>query len=197
MNLSYLAVERDIGIQERESQFWLSRGISSVQVTSMREAIEAASKNQFIYIGINAANIDYLPCLSVLRGATNDPIFIATTSYTMQEQGLTLDQGADSFGQISDNPNDNYNSVMAGIKRCEARSKQRKPTLKIATYKNVLLVYKYRLAFVDDIRVDLTKLEFNLLFLLMSNRGQVFTFEQLYRNVWESDYNLDYISVRL
>ena len=187
MQLTYLAIENDLAVHQRESEYWLARGISSIRVSSMSEAIDAASKQQFLFIGINASNINYQPCLGLLREVTNDPILISTTTYTMQEQGIAIQLGADLFGQISDAPNDNYKSVMALIQRLEARSKQVKPPLKIAVYKNILLSYDYRAVFINDVKIDLTRIEFELLYTLTTNPGRVFTFEQLYNQIWESE----------
>ena len=126
MSLVYLAIEKNEMIHERESKAWLDRNISSIRVSSMNEGIEKAIKNQFLYIGINAANINYMPQLRLLRDVTNDPILISTTTYTMQEQGKAIGLGADLFGQISDNPSENIESVMALINRLNERSRQRK-----------------------------------------------------------------------
>ena len=195
MTPTYLAIENDLDIHERESKFWQSRGISSVRVTSMSEGICAASKQQFLYIGINASNIDYQPCLSLLRETTNDPILVATSTYTMQEQSKALRLGADLFGQISDNPSENYESVMALIERLNARSKQTKPLLALTIHKYVLLSYDYRVVFVNDAKVDLTKIEFELLYTLITNPGRVFTFEQLYIKIWGYEYDRSVIAV--
>jgi len=169
VNPTYLAIENDLDIHERESEFWLSRGIASIRVSSMGDAIDIATKQQFLYIGINASNIDYLPCLSLLREVTSDPILISTSTYTMQEQGKALRLGADLFGQISDTPSENYESVMALIKRLNARAKQAKPPLALTVHKNVLLSYDYRAVFVNDAKVDLTRIEFELLYTLITN----------------------------
>jgi len=187
MKLTYLAIENDLNFHQRESEFWLARGISSIRTSTMSEAIDTASKQPFLFIGINASNVNYQPCLGLLREVTNDPILISTTTYTMQEQGTAIQLGADLFGQIGDDSSDNYKSVMAIVQRLEARSNKTKPPLKIAVYRNILLSYDYRTVFVDDVKVDLTKIEFELLNTLISNPGRVFTFEQLYDRIWSSD----------
>lgn len=43
----------------------------------------------------------------------------------------------------------------------------------------------------NDITVDLTGKEFDLLFFLASNKGQVFTKKQIYTQVWENEYAFD------
>ena len=195
MSMLYLAVEKDLTIHERESTFWLSHGVASIRVSSMIEAIELSCKMEFLYIGINASNIDYLPSLKLFREVTNDPIFISTDSYTMQEQTKAHRLGADLFGQISDTPSENYEAVMAKIENLAWRINNPKPFVNLVTYKNILLSEPYRLALVNDVEVNLTRIEFDLLYILASNRGRVFTFEQLYHQVWGNEFDKPVVKV--
>ena len=48
-----------------------------------------------------------------------------------------------------------------------------------------------RVVTLNDITVDLTGKEFDLLFFLASNKGQVFTKKQIYTQVWENEYAFD------
>lgn len=43
----------------------------------------------------------------------------------------------------------------------------------------------------EDAEIALTPKEFDILYFLARNRGEVFTKEQIYQAVWESDYLLD------
>lgn len=43
----------------------------------------------------------------------------------------------------------------------------------------------------DGIEISLTPKEFDILYFLARNRGEVFTKEQIYQAVWENDYLLD------
>lgn len=43
----------------------------------------------------------------------------------------------------------------------------------------------------DGVQIPLTPKEFDILYFLARNRGEVFTREQIYQAVWENDYLLD------
>jgi two-component system response regulator VanR len=187
LNLLYLAIEKDDNVHERESKFWLSRNVSSVRVSSMTEGIEAAIKQQFLYIGINADNINYKPQLPHLREATHDPIFIASSTYTMQEQGIAVRLGADLFGEAGETPNDNYDTVMANIDALQERIKRRKPSVKTIPYGNVLIAPKHRQVFVYDKEIELTRIDFDLLYYFMNNRGHVLSSEQIFSRLWKNE----------
>lgn len=178
----------DIAVHERESKFWLSRNISSVRVSSMREAIEIVQTMRFLFIGINSSNIDYLPLLRLLRETTNDPIFISSGAYTMQEQGVALENGADLFGQLSDDPNDNYYSCMAAIKRLDERASQRKKPIAVLYHGDILVAPTYHKAFVNDMEIKLTRAEIAILRSLMMSKGAILTHDQIFDIVYDGEF---------
>ena len=188
MNAIYLAIEKDIDFHEKESEFWLSRGVSSIRVSSMSEGIKEVGNHQFLYIGINADNINYKHQLPLLREATNDPLFISSTTYTMQEQGIAIKLGADLFGQIGETSKDNFDTVMANIEGLQERSKRRKSPVCLIHYGNILIAPKHHHVFVDDMSVQLTKSDLDLLCFFMNNRGQVLNATQIYNHLWKNDH---------
>lgn len=50
---------------------------------------------------------------------------------------------------------------------------------------------RFRRVLRDDTEISLTPKEFDILYFLARNRGEVFTKEQIYQAVWENDYMLD------
>ena len=90
-----------------------------------------------------------------------------------QGLGDLLDGGADSLmleladGQAQPRPD--------GVIRCGALS----------------IDHRQRRVCRDGCELSLTPKEFDILFFLARNRGEVFTKEQIYQAVWESDYLLD------
>jgi uncharacterized protein YccT (UPF0319 family) len=124
MQQFYLAIEKNIEVHERESAFWLSRGIGSVRVSSMTEGIEEVMNRQYLFIGINDDNVNFRPQLPLLREVTNIPIFIASSNYTMQKQAEAVSLGADLFGQAGETPSDNYETCMANINALQERAKR-------------------------------------------------------------------------
>jgi two-component system response regulator VanR len=187
--MTYLAIEKDDMVHKRESKFWASRNILSTRVLSMGEGIEEASKNEFLYIGINDDNIDYLPSLSLLREVTTAPILISTTSFTNQKHCKALQNGADLFAPLSENPNENFDSVMEKINRLNDFAKQKRPPIELIYGGGILISQTHHKIFVDDKEIELTPMDFILLYYLMSRRGQLLSAEQIYSSVWKGCYN--------
>jgi len=118
MGLAYLAIERDEGNHEMQSNIWRTRNVDAKRVGSMVEGINEIAKTDFLFIGINSSSIeDYTACFSYMRNATNIPIMIAANSYDPVEHGKASVLGADLYGQLYDNPLDNFTSITAVIKR--------------------------------------------------------------------------------
>jgi len=42
--------------------------------------------------------------------------------------------------------------------------------------------------FVDGVKIDMTRQEFDLLYYLMLNHGKTLSYKQIYKRVWGSDY---------
>ena len=75
MGLAYLAIERDEGNHEMQSNIWRTRNVDAKRVGSMVEGINEIAKTDFLFIGINASSIeDYTANFSYMRNATNIPI---------------------------------------------------------------------------------------------------------------------------
>jgi len=154
----------------------------------MNEGIELAMKHQFLYIGINASNVNYLPKLRLLRDVTNDPILISTTTYTMEEQGEAIANGADLFGQISDNPESNIKSVMALINRLNERAMQRKNTDGVLIDGDVIVSTNHNIAFIKDDIIQLTDTEVKIMRFMMLNRGKTVKHKEMYYEIYKGEY---------
>ena len=188
LNLTYLAIDKDAALHNRESALWLRCGISSIRTTSMDEGIAYANDKQFLFIVINANNIDYMPKLRILRGVTADPILIATSNFAIEEQVEALHNGADFYGEFSETDK-NMKVVLAVINSVSERAGQRKDSIKIITYGDIIMIPDYRKVFGSGSELLLTKMEFDILYYLLSNRGRVLSHEQIYSFVFDDNYD--------
>lgn len=186
MNITYMAVDKDVNIHNRESQKWLKRSVSSIRVDTMTEGIEKLINNQFLFVAINADNINYMPQLKIMRDITNDPILISTSNFSTQEQTKALYNGADSYAQVS-NPEDTLELILALLHRLDERAKQRKKPIKIISHGDILILPDYHQVFINDNEIKFTRTEFDIFYLFMNNRGRVLNWKQIYRNVWKND----------
>lgn len=70
--------------------------------------------------------------------------------------------------------------------------KNRNPSTDALVYGTNLIINPVdRTVLLNKAAVDLTRKEFDLLYLMASHPGQVFSREQLYRRIWDSDYSIN------
>lgn len=58
-------------------------------------------------------------------------------------------------------------------------------------YKKININYSKRTIYIDKKEVKLTPKEFDILYILSSNRGTIFSKEEIYKAVWKTDYVID------
>ncbi|MBO1307164.1 response regulator transcription factor [Enterococcus sp. 669A] len=62
---------------------------------------------------------------------------------------------------------------------------------KILTFKEMTIDPSLRSVTINDVPIQLTAKEFDLLYFLAANQGKVFTKEQIYVHVWQEEYSFD------
>ena len=65
------------------------------------------------------------------------------------------------------------------------------PDTDTLTFQGMTIDNLNRLVFMNDVQVELTGKEFDLLSFLAANKGKVFTKKQIYTHVWEEEYAFD------
>jgi DNA-binding response OmpR family regulator len=191
MSIIYMAIDKDTLDYEKEKLLWLKRGISGIRIKSMTEAIKKAMDNQFLYILINSDNIShYMNSLKILRDATNVPILVATSNFTIEEQTAVINNGADFYGRFS-SPEENMSIILAIINNIAERAKQPKYSSEIICHGDILVAVDYHRAFVKDTEIFLNKNEMKILHYLITHRGRVLTHSQIYRHIWNDEYNTE------
>jgi DNA-binding response OmpR family regulator len=184
--MKYLAVDSNIELANSEAAVWAERGISMDRVDNMTEGIEKLMYRDYLYVGINSDAVDFMPLLSTMRGVTNTPILIVTSNFTTETEVAALENGADLYARWHENAEGNVASVLAHISRIAKRDT---PPCKVMVHRNLLLAPSQRSVFVGNERIDLTRLEFDVLLFLMANHGIVLGYGQIYSAVWNEEYD--------
>ena len=182
MQVKCLAVDSDFDTASKYVLEWEKRGVSMDCGNNMTDAIKMLqSGNNYIFVGINADVTDFMPLLSTMRSITNIPILIVTSNFTTEKEIAALEEGADLYARWHNSPEDNVSSVMAHISRKTTRNTAIQDVL---VYNNLLVAPTQRKAFIDNVKIDLSRHELDLLLCLLGSQDTVLTFEQIYRSVW-------------
>ena len=137
--MKFMAIDKNIEHYDIEQNVWVEHEISSVRATSMDEGILNANRDTFLFIIINADNIDYLPKLRKLRETTNDPILIGTTNHTIEEQTEALRLGADFYGSFCGDSAKNINVALTVLNNITERARQNINTPDTAAHHDTLM----------------------------------------------------------
>jgi DNA-binding response OmpR family regulator len=193
MSETYISIEKnDEGFKYYKS-LWEHRGITGIRVDTIIECIEEATaikrskSSSLLFIAIVADDIKYMPQLSILAEEINVPILIATSNYNEDEHHKALNTGACFYGSYCDDPEKNINAVLAAVNSFN-RAKRKKTASNVLIHGGVMISLSQRKAFVNDVNVELSRQEFDVLRLFMKNRGKVLSYKKIYQDVWGKKY---------
>lgn len=182
-----LAVDKKVNNFEEMQKAWITHHMSLKRVTSMPEAIKLLTKIDFLLIMIFADNIEYLQHLKLMRDISPMPILIVSSKHNFSHKLEALQLGADEYLATLSTVEESIVSGRALIRRYTVLNRQKKRPMTIITYHEILICLEYRMFFLKGKEIELTRKEFDFLYLLFSSIGRIFTHEQIYRYVWGDD----------
>jgi len=172
---------------EAAQKEWLKHHVFIKIVNSMPEALKLLSKNNYLLVVIIADGIEYLPYLKLMRDLKPMPILVLSPTYSAFEKLEAIQLGADEYLPYPPTLEEGIASGTALIRRYTVLNHQVEQPLTIITYHEVFICVEYRRLFLKSEEIRLTRREFDLLYLLFSNVGRVYTHEQIYRHVWADE----------
>ena len=184
MYVRFLLVDSDAKLAVAESAAWASRGMEMELAECMTEGIQRVTKNDYLFVGINDDNIDFMPLLSTMRGVTDVPILIATSRFSTEAEVDALENGADLFARWHKSPEANMASVMAHISRAANRGKTWKHKPRLLTCGNLLVMTEYKMVFCNDREIILPAKEYGVLVYMLAHRNITLSITQIAKEVW-------------
>ena len=129
--------------------------------------------------------------LSEIRKSSTVPVLMLTAKGDEIDKVTGLRLGADDYLTKPFS----INELMARVNSLIRRYTTLNPTTGIDTeclvLKGMVIDKANRLVSVNNLPIELTSKEFDLLSFLSSNKGRVFTKKQIYTQVWEEEYAFD------
>ena len=162
-----------------------SEGYHTVKAYNGREAIQAVQEQEIhlILMDIMMPELDGIRATAQLRRDSNIPIILLTAKSEDSDKILGLNIGADDYITKPFNPLEVIARVKSQLRRYTSLGGAEKgPGL--LTIGPISLDDAAKQVAVDGEPVALTPIEYNILKLLMSYPGQVFSSAQIYEKVW-------------
>lgn len=181
-------VEDDASIRDIEMYALQSAGFTTRGFEDGNRFYEALGKEkpQLVLLDVMLPGMDGIQLLRKMKESVeykNIPVIMATAKGEEYDRIKGLDLGADDYIVKPF-------SMMEMVSRVKAvlRRSQPNPVSKLLKAKELLVNLDEHIVTVEGQRVQLTYKEFELLCLFLSHPGMVYTREQLFLQVWKTDY---------
>ncbi|CZR76372.1 response regulator transcription factor [Clostridioides difficile] len=169
--------------------------LSAIIAHSGAEGLHLVDKNRhtlsLVILDIMMPDIDGFQVLKKIRETSNIPVIMLTAKSDEDDKISGLCLGADDYLTKPFS----INELMARVNSLIRRYTMLNPAFIADTdciIVNGMIIDKTnRIVSINNIPVQLTSKEFDLLSFLASNKGRVFTKKQIYTQVWEEEYAFD------
>jgi DNA-binding response OmpR family regulator len=189
-----LLVEDEIYLAQVIVQELEKCGYDMLQARDGLTALQLHEKNKpdLIILDWMIPVLDGLEVLRRLREVSPIPVLMLTSRSEEADRVIGLELGADDYLTKPFSLRELVARVRALLRRLERVqeivSADRERHAPCLTYQCLSLDTEQRQATVGDLPVDLSPIEFNLLYLLMRNPGRIFSRTYLLETVWEESY---------
>ena len=146
-----------------------------------------AFKPDLIILDLMLPGIDGIELLTRLRRDSDVYVIMLTARTDETDKVIGLSVGADDYVTKPFSPRELTARVKAALRRIKtgsASSEERS----VLSFKHVRIDVGAHTVTVDDVPVELTSIEFDLLRALAENRGRVLSREQLLEKIWGAEY---------
>lgn len=164
-----------------------SDGYNVLEAFNGKEALEILDKNEvhLILMDIMMPEIDGITALIRLREKYNMPVIFTTAKSEDNDIILGLNLGADDYITKPFNPVELLARVRSQIRRyTKLGSGILNNNLSVA---GIVINDNAKSVYVDNKEVNLTPKEYDILKLLVSNPGKVFSPTEIYRQIWKDE----------
>lgn len=153
---------------------------------------ENTNNLSLIILDVMLPDLNGFHILQKIRETSNIPILMLTAKSDEEDKIAGLRMGADDYLTKPFS----INELMARVNSLIRRYTTLNPTSEIDNsdcmiLKGMIIDKVNRIVTVNNMSLELTSKEFDLLFFLAANKGRIFTKKQIYTQVWDEEYAFD------
>jgi DNA-binding response OmpR family regulator len=182
MKARILVVDDEPNIREVVEQYLRREGYDTIAAADGEEAVERAADADLVVLDLMLPKLDGIEVCRQIQAARDVPIIMLTAKSEETDMLVGLGVGADDYVTKPFSPRELVARVQAVLRRAQNRQRQPGDVVQVGTLR---INPQLRTVERNGRPVELTAREFDLLFFLASNPGQVFTREQLLDQVWD------------
>jgi DNA-binding response OmpR family regulator len=169
-----------------------SEGYGVVECYNGKEALEILERKEpeihLVLLDVMMPVMDGIAALAGIRKISNVPVILLTAKSEDTDKVLGLNVGADDYVTKPFNPVELQARVKSGLRRyLMLGGRNGSDEADTITIGPITLNDRAKEVTLDGERVNLTRTEYDILYLLMKNPGQVFSPAEIYRKVWQGE----------
>jgi DNA-binding response OmpR family regulator len=153
------------------------------------EAISILKKEKIdlMIMDIMMPKLDGIRATLQIRKESSIPIIMLSAKTEDTDKILGLNVGADDYVTKPFNPLELVARVKSQLRRVNVLSTQNSGNENSFQVGGLLIQDDLKKVTVDGEEVKLTPIEYNILLLLVKNKGRVYSINQIYENIWNED----------
>ena len=193
MAANILLAEDDRALSALILDFFHAAGLEVLPVFDGEQALAAAAEQSFdlLILDVMMPDMNGFQVLQKIREKNNVPVLMLTAKSDEEDKVSGLRLGADDYLTKPFGINELMARVNSLIRRYTTLNPVTGNEAATMLLKDMVIDKINRTVTVQNLPVDLTGKEFDLLLFLASNKGRVFTKKQLYTQVWTEEYDFD------
>ncbi|OAA83380.1 response regulator transcription factor [Clostridium ljungdahlii] len=185
-----LVVDDEKEIRDLVEIYLVNEGYKVLKASNGLEALQISNDNEvdLVILDVMMPKMDGIEVCMRMRKNKNMPIIMLSAKSQDLDKILGLTTGADDYVVKPFNPLELVARVKSQLRRYKRLNIPKKVDQEIIEVDDLVINTKNHQVKVGNKDVKLTPREFEILELLSSNRGVVFSIEKIYESVWKQDF---------
>lgn len=187
--MTILVCDDDKEIVEAIEIYLMQEGYNVEKAYDGQEALEIVKdkKIDLMIIDVMMPKLDGIRATLQIRKESKIPIIILSAKTEDADKILGLNVGADDYVTKPFNPLELVARVKSQLRRYTTLSSNSDEEGNVYEAGGLLINDDLKKVIVDGEEVKLTPIEYNILFLLLKNKGKVYSINQIYENIWNEE----------
>ena len=187
--MNILVCDDDKEIVDAIEIYLLQEGYQVIKAYDGEGAIEQLKKNdiKLMIIDIMMPKLDGIRATMKIREYSTIPIIFLSAKSEDADKILGLNIGADDYITKPFNPLELIARVKSQLRRYQKFGNDVISDENVYEVGGLSINDETKEVIVDGENIKLTPIEYNILLLLVKNKGRVFSINQIYENIWEEE----------
>ena len=186
-----LVCDDDREIVDAIEIYLMQEGYQILKAYNGREALDIVKKEtvHLLILDLMMPELDGIHAMMEIRKKSSIPIIVLSAKSQDSDKILGLNIGADDYITKPFNPLELVARVKSALRRYTSLGTMQEPKEEEHIYRTGGLMVNddRKEVTVDGEPVKLTRIEYNILLLLISNKGKVFSIDEIYERIWKEE----------